>query len=143
MTDLRYAIRMLLKSPGFSLIAIVTLALGIGANSTIFSVIETVLLRPLPFSKPNELAMLWSAPDNGNGRETHSFPDFKDFREQTKSFAALALYAGGSTILSTNSDPIEWQGLAATSDIFSVLKVSPMLGRTWTKAEDDPATRVV
>jgi putative ABC transport system permease protein len=143
MTDLRYAIRMLLKSPGFSLIAIMTLALGIGANSTIFSVIETVLLRPLPFSKPNELAMLWSAPDNGNGRETHSFPDFKDFREQTKSFAALALYAGGSTILSTNSDPIEWQGLAATSDIFSVLKVSPMLGRTWTKAEDDPATRVV
>jgi len=143
MTDLRYAIRMLLKSPGFGLIAIVTLALGIGANSTIFSVIETVLLRPLPFSKPNELAMLWSAPDNGNGRETHSFPDFKDFREQTKSFAALALYAGGSTILSTNSDPIEWQGLAATSDIFSVLKVSPMLGRTWTKAEDDPATRVV
>ena len=143
MTDVRYAIRMLLKSPGFNLIAIITLALGIGANSTIFSVIETVLLRPLPFPQPNELAMLWSAPDNGNGRETHSFPDYNDFRDQNKSFAALALYAGGSTVLSTNGDPIEVKGLAATSDIFSVLKVSPILGRAWTRAEDDPAARVV
>jgi putative ABC transport system permease protein len=142
-TDIRYAIRMLLKSPGFNLIAIVTLALGIGANSTIFSVIETVLLRPLPFPNPNELAMLWSTSEHGNDRETHSFPDYNDFREQNKSFSALALYAGGSTVLSTNSDPIELQGLAATADIFSVLKISPILGRAWTRTEDDPATRVV
>ncbi len=90
MNDLRYAFRMLLKSPAFSAIAILTLALGIGANNAIFSVIDTVLLRALPFPQPNELATLWSAPDNGTGRETHSFPDYEDFREQGKSFAALS-----------------------------------------------------
>ena len=94
LNDLRYAFRLLIKSPGFSLIAIATLALGIGANSAIFSIIETVLLRPLPFSQPNELAMLWSAPEKGEGRETHSFPDYVDFRQQAQSFAALtALHA--------------------------------------------------
>ena len=132
MTDVRYAFRMLLKSPGFSLIAIITLALGIGANSAIFSVIDTVLLRPLPFPQPNELAMLWSAPGNGTGRETQSFPDYEDFRAQAKSFHALTCYVGASTVLSTTGDPIELDGLAATSDIFSVLKVSPMLGRAFT-----------
>ena len=74
MTDVRYAFRMLLKSPGFSFIAIITLALGIGANSAIFSVIDTVLLRPLPFQKPNELAMLWSAPDEGQAEKRIPFP---------------------------------------------------------------------
>ena len=139
MTDVRYAFRMLLKSPGFSLIAIITLALGIGANSAIFSVIDTVLLRPLPFQKPNELAMLWSAPDERYGRETHSFPDYEDFRAQAKSFSALSAYVQASTVLSTNGDPIELEGLAATSDIFSVLGVAPLLGRAYTRAEDDPA----
>ena len=136
MTDLRYAFRMLLKSPGFSLIAILTLALGIGANSAIFSVIDTVLLRPLPFPQPNELAMLWSAPNDGADRETNSFPDYEDFREQAKSFQSLAAYVEASTVLNTSGDPIELQGLAATSDIFSVLGVSPMLGRAYARAED-------
>ena len=143
MTDLRYAVRMLLKSPGFSVIAILTLALGIGANSAIFSVIDTVLLRPLPFPQPNELVMLWSAPDNGAGRENHSFPDYEDFREQGKSFAGLALYTSASTVLSTNGDPIELRGLATTSQLFNVLGVQPMLGRAWTRAEDNPGTRAV
>ena len=74
MTDVRYAFRMLLKSPGFSVIAIITLALGIGANSAIFSVIDTVLLRPLPFQKPNELAMLWSAPAEAQAERRILFP---------------------------------------------------------------------
>jgi putative ABC transport system permease protein len=143
LADLRYAFRMLLKSPGFSLIAIITLALGIGANSAIFSVIDTVLLQPLPFSRPNELAMLWSAPEQGAGRETNSFPDYIDFRNEAKSFQALALYTGSSTVLSTSGDPIELKGLASTSQIFAVLEVKPMLGRAWTAAEDDPGTRVI
>ncbi len=142
-TDLRYAFRMLLKSPGFSFIAIITLALGIGANSAIFSVIETVLLRPLPFPRPHELAMLWSTPDHGNGRETDSFPDYEDIRNESKSFASLAAYTQASTVLSTGGDPIELRGLAATSDIFSVLGVSPVLGRAYTRAEDSPDAHVV
>ena len=135
MTDIRYAIRMLLKSPGFTIIAIITLALGIGANSAIFSVIETVLLRPLPFPRPNELAMLWNAPDHGAGRENHSYPDYQDFRDEGKSFAALALYTQASTVLSTNGDPIELDGLATTAQLFDVLEVRPLLGRAWTAAE--------
>jgi putative ABC transport system permease protein len=143
MNDFRCAFRMLLKSPGFSVIAIITLALGIGANSAIFSVIETVLLRPLPFPRPGELAMLWSATNHGQERETHSYPDYEDFRTETKSFAALAAYVQASTVLSTSGDPIELEGVAATSDIFSVLGVSPMLGRAYTRAEDSPDARVV
>ncbi len=143
MNDLRYALRMLLKSPGFSFIAIVTLALGIGANSAIFSVIDTVLLKPLPFPRPNELAMLWSSPQKGTGRETQSFPDYEDFRAQAKSFRTLAAYTQGTTVLSTKGDPIELHGLAANSEIFAVLGVSPTIGRAFTRAEDNPAARVV
>jgi putative ABC transport system permease protein len=143
MTDLRYAFRMLLKSPGFSLIAILTLTLGIGANSAIFSVIDTVLLRPLPFPAPNELAMLWSAPNSGAGRETHSFPDYEDFREQAKSFTALAAYTQAGTFLSGQAEAHELRGVAATSDIFAVLGVAPLLGRSYTRAEDNPDARVV
>ncbi len=143
MNDFRYAFRILLKSPGFSLIAVLTLALGIGANSAIFSVIDSVLLKPLPFPKPNELAMLWSAPDKGAGRETSSFPDYLDFREQAKSFTTIAACTGASTVLSTNANSVELRGLAATSDIFQVLGVSPFLGRAYTRAEDTPDARVV
>ncbi len=143
MHDLRYAFRALVKSPGFSLIAILTLALGIGANSAIFSVIETVLLKPLPFPQPNELAMLWSAPAHGQGRETQSFPDYQDFREQAESFSSLAAYVSTTTVLSTSGDPIELHGLAATSDIFNVLGVSPLLGRAYTAAEDSPGGNVI
>ena len=142
-TDLRYAFRMLLKSPSFSLIAILTLALGIGANSAIFSVIDTVLLQPLSFPQPNELAMLWSAPDKGAGRETQSFPDYEDFRAQAKSFRALTCYVGASTVLNTHGDPIELEGLAASSDIFSVLGVTPTLGRAYTQTDDRSKARVV
>lgn len=142
LTDLRYAFRVLLKSRAFSVIAILTLALGIGANSAIFSVIDTVLLRPLPFPRPNELAVIWSVPHH-SGHETHSYPDYEDFRNQAKSFSALTTYAVGSTVLNTNGEAIEISGLAATSDIFSVLGISPVLGRAYTRAEDNPDARVV
>ncbi len=143
MNDLRFAFRQLRKSPGFTLIAVLTLALGIGANSAIFSVIETVLLRPLSFPQPNELAMLWSVPNKEAGRETQSYPDFADFREQARSFASLALYTQAGTVLKESSEARELQGLAATSGIFSVLRVAPMLGRAYTRAEDNPDSRVV
>jgi putative ABC transport system permease protein len=142
-TELKYAFRVLLKSPAFTIIAVLTLALGIGANSAIFSVIETVLLRPLPFPQPNELAMVWSSTGRGTERETHSFPDYEDFRSQAKSFRALAAYVQASTVLGTDGDPIELEGVAATSDIFSVLGVSPMLGRAYATEDDNSNARVV
>jgi putative ABC transport system permease protein len=142
-SDLRQALRLLFKSPGFTLIAVLTLTLGIGANSAIFSVIDTVLLRPLPFPKPNELAMLWGKSELGTNREAHSFPDYLDFREQARSFSNLAAYTEASTVLGSGTDAHELQGVAATADIFSVLGVSPIIGRAYTRAEDIPAGQVV
>jgi putative ABC transport system permease protein len=145
-TDLRYALRMLLKSPGFSIIAIITLALGIGANSAIFSVINTVLLQPLPFPQPEQLAAIWaSAPQRpGNNHEVHSYLDFVDLRDRNHTFASMTAYTGASTIFGEGDDAAEVEGLAATSDIFDVLKTQPMLGRRFNREDDKPgAARVV
>jgi putative ABC transport system permease protein len=144
--DLRYAFRMLLKSPGFSIIAVVTLALGIGANSAIFSVIDTVLLRPLRFPHPEQLAMIYSRapqhPDEPRG--VHSYPDYVDLRDQNHSFAALSAYTGLSAIWGTGDDSADIPGLAATSDIFDVLGVRPILGRGFSRDDDKiDAARVI
>ena len=141
--DIRYAFRMLFKSPGFTLIAILTLTLGIGANSAIFSVINTVLLRPLPFPKPSQLVMLWGQTIQGPGREAQSFPDYVDFREQATTLSALTAYTQAATVLGSGADARELQGVAATADIFAVLGVNPMLGRPYSRAEDAPDGRVV
>ena len=135
-TDLKYALRMLLKAPGFTIIAILTLALGIGANSAIFSVIDTVLLRPLRFANPEQLVMIW-----GNSirepslRETDSFPDFFDYRDQSKSFSAMAAYSGAGTVLTGAGDAQELGGVAVSGDFFDVLGVQPIRGRGFTAEE--------
>jgi hypothetical protein len=87
--------------------------------------------------------MLWSAPNKGTGRENHSYPDYADFREQARSFSSLALYTQAAAVLNTGSEPRELQGLAATSDLFQVLRTVPVLGRAYTRAEDSPNARVV
>src|SRR4051812_31289445 len=99
-TDLRYAFRQLIKSPGFSLLAIITLALGIGANSAIFSVIETVLLRSLPFPNADRLTIVWaSAPQHpGDNRQVHSYLDYADLRDRNHTFSALAAFAATAAI---------------------------------------------
>ena len=145
-TDLRYALRMLIKFPGFSIIAIVTLALGIGANSAIFSVINTVLLRPLPFAHPEQLAAIWSsAPQRpGNQHEVHSYLDFVDLRDKNHTLASMAAYTGAGMIFGEGDDAADVAGLAATSDIFDVLKTQPMLGRGFSREDDKPgAARVI
>lgn len=143
LTDLRYALRMLVKAPGFTVIAILTLALGIGANSAIFSVIDTVLLRPLPFSKPNQLISVWSKVSGESDKETGSFPDYADIRDQSQTVDAMFAYTRGSTILGTGNESRELEGLAVTSDIFRVLAVRPFLGRTFTREEETSDSRVV
>src|SRR6266513_5590597 len=143
LTDLKYALRMLAKAPGFTIIAILTLALGIGANSAIFSVIDTVLLRPLPFSQPNQLISVWSKVVNEDDKETGSYPDYTDLRDQSQMIDSMFAYTRGSTILGTGNESRELEGLAVTSDIFRVLAVRPFLGRTFTHEEETSDSRLV
>ncbi len=143
-TDLKYALRMLVKSPGFTVIAILTLALGIGANSAIFSVIDAVLLRPLPFPKPNELVAVWSqVAREKSEKETESVPNYVDLRDQSKTLQALAAYTRAGAVLNGSEEARQLYGVAITSDIFPALGVAPARGRPYTREEDNIDARVV
>ena len=143
LNDFRYGLRTLLKAPGFVTIAVLTLALGIGANSAIFSVIDAVLLRPLDFTKPNELVAVWSKVKGENGRETGSYPDFADVRDQSRTLDAMFAYVRAGTVLGTGRESRELWGLAVTSDIFRTLGVSPFLGRGFTRDDDAASSYVI
>ena len=123
LNDFRYALRQLIKSPGFTFVAVITLALGIGANSAIFSVIDAVLLRSLPFPNPDRLTMVWATTPQhpGEDKAVHSLPDFRDLRAQNHTFAAMSAYTGVSAIWGTGENSEDVPGLAATSDIFASL----------------------
>jgi putative ABC transport system permease protein len=144
LNDFRYAFRQLIKSPGFSLLAIVTLALGIGANSAIFSVIETVLLRSLPFPNADRLTMVWSsAPQHpGDNRQVHSYPDYADLRTRNHTFSALAAFTTTSVIWGSGDHAEDVSGIAATSDLFDALGTQPMVGRGFSRAEDEQGAPV-
>ncbi len=136
LADFKYALRMLLKSPGFTLVAVLTLALGIGVNSAIFSVVDTVLLRPLSFPQSDQLVMLWGTHANQpNSQETGSFPDFYDLRAQSRSFRALAAYSGAGTVLNGVGEAQELSGVAVVGDFFATLGVKPLLGRGFSAEE--------
>ena len=145
--DLKYAFRMLVKAPVFAVIAILTLALGIGANSAIFSVIDTVMLRPLPFKDPDAIVNIWGRYANDNGKvrgNVHSFPDYADLRDQSQSFVAMAAYTRTGGTLSLSEDAKALQGLAITPEVFDVLGVQPLLGRAFTREDaKNEADRVV
>jgi putative ABC transport system permease protein len=143
-TDLKYALRMLVKAPGFTVIAILTLALGIGANSAIFSVIDAVLLHPLPFPKPNELVAVWSqVAHNKLEKETESVPDYVDLRDQSQTLSALAAFTRAGAVLNGTEEARQLQGVAITSDIFPVLGIPPARGRVYTREDDNVDARVV
>lgn len=143
MLDLRYALRSLFKTPAFTIIGVITLALGIGANSAIFSVINTVLLRPLPYPQPQQLVAIWSKVAHESERETSSFPDYTDLRDQSRTLEALAAWTSAAAVLGSGQASRELNGLAITSDIFRVVNVPPVLGRGFTRAEDSPDAHVV
>ena len=135
---------MLLKSPAFTAIAMLTLALGIGANSAIFSVVDAVLLRPLPFPKPNELIAVWGKVSRyGDEKQTDSTPNYVDLRDQSKTLQGLFAFTRAGAVITGTEESRELRGLAATSDIFKVLDVSPLLGRAYTREEDNVDARVV
>src|SRR5579863_3583786 len=128
--DLKYALRSLLKNPGFAVLAVIVMALGIGANTAVFSVVNAVLLRPLAYKNPERivtLSPLWKK--NGSSGGTASAPDFRDWHDQSTGFEAMACYQNGSTAVFVNS-AAEYAGVASvTQEFFSVLGSEPMVGR--------------
>lgn len=132
--DMRYALRQLRKSPGFTLVAVLTLALGIGANTAIFSVVEGVLLRPLPYRDSDQLARVWSTSDRSS-RDVSSYPDFKDWADQNHSFQQMAAYRTQSFNLSGGDHPERIGGLLITTRFLELLDVNPILGRSFSKDE--------
>jgi putative ABC transport system permease protein len=137
--DLRYALRSLRRRPGFSAVVILTLALGIGANAAIFSVVNAVLLRRLPFADPERLVMLAGAPRENaqNVTAAASFPDFADFRASATSFEQLAAYTTNDRTLTVpDGEPTRLGTASVTANLFATLGVRPTLGRAFL-AEDD------
>ncbi|MEJ7811393.1 MAG: ABC transporter permease [Gemmatimonadaceae bacterium] len=136
--DLRYAVRTLRKSPGFTLVAALTLALGIGANTAIFSVVNAVLLRPLPYGEPERLVMAYGK-HTQIGREVASMPDFLDWRAESRGFEALAARAGASYNLTGTGEPERLTGARITANFFRTLRVTPALGRAFLPEEETRA----
>ena len=134
--DLRYALRTLLKSPGFTAIAILTLAIGIGANTAIFSVVHGVLLRPLPFSEPDRIVQVWTATKD-EPRGSYSAADFLDLQRENRSLSAIAGYRNALFTISVGQrDPEQLEGVYVTADFFDILGVPAALGRTFTRSQD-------
>src|SRR4030095_2259282 len=135
--DLRYGARMLLKKPGFALIAAFTLALGIGANTAIFSVVSAVLLRPLPYPEPERLMQIGRS-YGGNEVYPASEPKFIFWRENNQSFEVMAATQGfGSGVhVSGGGEPDYVAGIGLSAEFFRVLGVLPVAGRIFTKEED-------
>ena len=139
--DVRFAFRMLFKSPGFTLVVILTLGLRIGANSAIFSVIDAVLLRPLPYAQPDQLVKIWmhftgiGLPKDQNWV---SAPEFVDLRNLNRSFSHVAAISGESFNLKAGATPERVNGAAVSADFFSLLGVEPEGGRMFLPGEDEP-----
>jgi putative ABC transport system permease protein len=135
--DLRYGARMLLKQPGFTLIAVLTLALGIGANTAIFSVVNAVLLRPLPYAEPERLVAVGGTNARKPGvKDSSSYPDFFDWRTRNQSFEAIAAYHQTTLTLTGTDAPAHLSGQVVTAELFDVLKTEPLLGRNFTRADE-------
>src|SRR5215211_5892924 len=135
--DIRYGIRMLLKQPGFTIVAVITLALGIGANTAIFSLVNSILLRPLPFRDPDRLVrMVQASPKLGLASWGVSQADFAAYREQNRSFESIAIYNNTATNLTGAGEPECLPVATVTADFFKVFGVNPLLGRTFVEGED-------
>ncbi|HKW74614.1 MAG TPA: ABC transporter permease [Terriglobales bacterium] len=144
--DIRFGLRTLGKAPGFTIIAVLTLALGIGANTAIFSIVNAVLLKPLPFPEPDRL--LYVNSNYSNLKDVSrpfaiSYPDFFDWRSTTKSFSGMAAYHGDSFTLTGLPQPLHINGATVTGGFFTTVGQQPFLGRDFTREEEKPGTRVV
>ncbi|MCM3905699.1 MAG: ABC transporter permease [Pyrinomonadaceae bacterium] len=135
--DLRYALRTLLKKPGFAMIAIITLALGIGASTAIFTVVDAALVRGLPYKSPEQLYHVWeSTPQKEFAQREFSYPDYQDYQQNQS--LDIGAYTGGGAIMSGRGEPERVFAPAATANFFSVLGVEPVIGRAFQPGEDKP-----
>jgi putative ABC transport system permease protein len=136
--DLRFGVRMMVRNPVFSLIAVITLALGIGANTAIFSVVDAVLLRPLPYPNADRLVFLWSTMNSqGVPQAGSALPDYQGWRDHNKVFDGLGgFYYGDFNLATENQPPERIQGAYITSNLFQVLQISPAMGRLFTQEEE-------
>src|SRR5262245_36324893 len=142
--DLRLGVRMLIKHPSFTGVAVLTLALGIGANITIFSVVNSVLLRPLPYPESDRLGFLWTEAPKQNIKERASaYANFSEWRDQNKSFEDLAVSDPTVVTLTGAAEPEGVMSVRASANLFPLLGVAPMLGRTFTADEEQQKARVV
>ena len=136
LSDLRYSLRSLCKAPGFSIVALLVLALGIGANTAIFSVVNSVVLRPLPYPAADRLALIWETDlKDGIKREGPSAPNFLDWKEQSQSFEEMALFEVGTGTVTDEGEPEQVTGLRVTTNFLSMLGAHTVLGRGFTPAE--------
>src|SRR6202035_2449476 len=149
MQNLRYAFRVLGKQPLFTAIVVLTFALGIGANTAVFSVLNAVLLRPLPFHQPQNLVAIGEydtreKADPGTDINSISYLDYVDWRNQNKVFERIAVYTNqGVSTLTNGNGALHVQGESVSADLFSLLGVQPFLGRTFLPNEDNPGNHVV
>jgi len=144
LTDLRYGIRQLRKDPGFTTVAVLTLALGIGANTAIFSLVDAVLLRPLPFKEPDRLVMIWEdASRTGFPRNNPTPATYMDWKSQNTVFEDVAALSWSDFNLTGDGEPEKIEGNAVTANFFSLLGVPPVLGRPFVSEEDRAGGRKV
>src|SRR5215216_1570546 len=142
--DLRYGVRILLKQPAITLVAVITLALGIGANTAIFSLVNSILLRPLPFREPDRVVrLIHASPSLGLPTWGVSQAGFAAHRDQNRSFETLALYNNSAVNLTGQGEPERLPVTNVTADFFKVFGVSPLLGRTFVEGEDTPGRNSV
>ena len=138
LADLRFALRQLAKAPGFTLVAVVTLALGVGANTAIFSVIDAVLLHPFPYADSDRLLFIASNRQGQQGFMPVTYPDYLEWKKDSRSFDGLAWASGRSYTLTGVTEPAAIRGAAVSASVWPLLGIAPQLGRPFTAAEDRP-----
>jgi putative ABC transport system permease protein len=141
--DLRHGLRTLARNPGFTCVSVLTLALGIGLNTAVFSTVEGVLLRPLPFESPDRLVQVWESSTQYGGQGPASVPNLEDWREQNQVFERLVAYRWSSRNLQDAGYPERIDVVECDTDLFGVLGATPQLGRTFAAGEGEPGKPAV